>query len=74
MRIKKDDEWKTVFKTYYGHFKYQVMPFRLTNALAIFQDSINKILAKKLKVCVNMYFDNIFIYTKSKREEYIKAI
>ncbi len=36
MRIREDDEWKMVFKTRYGHIKYQVMPFALTNALAMF--------------------------------------
>jgi len=30
--IKKGDKWKTIFKTRYGHFKYLVMPFSLTNA------------------------------------------
>ena len=31
MRIKEGDKWKTVFRTRYGHFKYQVMPFELSN-------------------------------------------
>ena len=47
MRICEGDEWKTVFQTWYGHFKYQVMPFGLFNALATFQEYVNKILAKK---------------------------
>jgi hypothetical protein len=34
--IKHSDEWKTTFRTRYGHFEYIVMPFRLTNALATF--------------------------------------
>ena len=37
MRIRKGDKWKPVFKTWYGHFAYQMMPFGLTNAPASFQ-------------------------------------
>ena len=41
-RIKKNDEWKTTFRTRYEHFKYQVMPFNLTNSSVIFQAYNNK--------------------------------
>jgi hypothetical protein len=34
--IKCSNKWKTIFKTHYGHFKYQVMPFGLANAPATF--------------------------------------
>jgi hypothetical protein len=34
--IKQGDEWKTAFRTQYGHFEYNVMPFRLYNAPAMF--------------------------------------
>ncbi len=74
MRIRERDEWKTVFRTRYGHFEYQVMLFRLTNAPVTFQGYINKILAEKLNVFMIMYLNDIFIYTKSKGKEYIQAI
>ena len=38
------------------------MPFRLSNALANFQDYINKILAKKLNIFGIVYLDDILIY------------
>ena len=37
LRIKKGDEWKTAFRTQYGHFEYQILPFGLSNAPAKFQ-------------------------------------
>ncbi len=74
MRIKKSDKWKTAFRSRYGHFKYQVMSFGLTNAPATFQGYINKILVEKLDVFVIVYLNDIFIYTESKSKEYVKAI
>ena len=71
MRIRERDQWKTAFKTRYDHFEYQVILFGLTNVLATFQGYINKILVKKLDIFVIVYFDDIFIYTKSKSKEYI---
>lgn len=36
IRIKEGDKWKTAFRTQYGYFEYQVMPFGLFNASASF--------------------------------------
>ena len=74
MRIKEGDEWKTAFWTRYGYFKYQVIPFGLSNAPASFQGYINKILAKKLNIFVIMYLDDIFIYTKDQGQGHVKAV
>ncbi len=74
MRIKEGDKWKTAFRIRYGHFEYQVIPFVLTNAPAIFQDYINKILVKKLDIFIIVYLDDILIYTENKGEEHVQAI
>ncbi len=74
IRIREGDEWKTAFRTRYGHFEYQVMPFGLTNASATFHGYINKMLAEKLDVFVIMYLDDILIYTESEGEKYVQAI
>ena len=66
IRIRKGDEWKTAFRTRYGHFEYKVMPFGLTNAPATFQAYINRALSDMLDdVCV-VYLDDILIYTHAK--------
>jgi hypothetical protein len=36
IRIKVSNKWKTAFRTRYGHFKYIIMFFGLTNVLVIF--------------------------------------
>ncbi len=64
MRIWENDEWKTAFRTRYGHFEYQVMPFKLSNLPASFQGYINKILPEKLDIFVVVYWDDILVYTK----------
>ena len=64
MRIKDGNEWKTAFRTWYSHFKHQVMAFGLSNALTSFQAYINKIVAVKFNIFIIVYFDDIFINTK----------
>ena len=36
LRIKAGDEWKTAFRTYYGHYEFIVVPIGLTNAPTTF--------------------------------------
>ena len=74
MRIKEGDEWKTAFRTRYGHFEYQVMPFGLSNAPASFQGYINKILAEKLDIFVIVYLDDILIYTEDQGRGHVEAV
>ena len=64
----------TAFKTGYGHFKYQVMLFGLSNAPATFQGYVNKILAEKLDIFVIIYLDDILIYTKDLGQPHVEAV
>ncbi|GJY34236.1 hypothetical protein Tco_0418705 [Tanacetum coccineum] len=41
--FREDDVPKTAFWTRYGHYEFQVMPFRLTNAPAVFMDLRNRV-------------------------------
>src|SRR5690606_30819430 len=73
IRIAEGDEWKTAFRTRYGHFEYLVMPFGLTNAPATFQAFINDVLREYLDHFVVVYLDDILIYSKTK-EEHIEHV
>src|ERR1700712_890313 len=68
LRIREGDEWKTAFRTRYGHFEYKVMPFGLVNAPATFQAMMNKILPEFLDHGVVVYLDDILIYSTSEEE------
>jgi transposase InsO family protein len=66
--IAERDQWKTAFRTRYGHFKYTVMPFGLTNAPATFQAYINEALQGILDDCCVAYMDDILIYSRTAEE------
>ncbi len=68
IRIKQGDEWKTAFRTRYGHFQYNVMPFGLENAPATFQNMMNDILRDMLDAGTVVYIDDILIYSETKEE------
>ncbi len=68
VRIKEGDEWKTTFRTRYGHFEYNVMPFGLTNASAIFQHLMNDVFREFLDDFVVCYLDDILVFSKNEEE------
>ncbi|KAH0611537.1 uncharacterized protein H6S33_010802 [Morchella sextelata] len=76
IRIAEGDEWKTAFRTRYGHFEYTVMPFGLANAPATFQHWINDILRPYLDQFVTAYLDDILIYseTLAEHKEHIRKV
>ncbi|GJX29837.1 putative reverse transcriptase domain-containing protein [Tanacetum coccineum] len=50
LRVREQDIPKTAFQTQYGHYEFQVMPFRLTNAPAVFMDLMNRIAKSMTKL------------------------
>ena len=69
--IAKGNEWKTAFQTKYRHYEYTVMPFRLINTPASFQQFINEVLREYLDIFVIAYLDNILIFLNTLKEHVI---
>ncbi|GJR01525.1 putative reverse transcriptase domain-containing protein [Tanacetum coccineum] len=74
--VREEDIPKTVFRIRYGHYEFQVMLFRLTNAPAVFMDLMNHVCKPYLDKFVIIFIDDILIYSKSEEEyaEHLKLI
>ena len=66
--IHPEDTHKAAFQTCYGHYKFLVLPFGLTNAPATFMALMHTVLHPLLDICVIVYIDVILIYLKSPTE------
>nr|GEW66532.1 hypothetical protein [Tanacetum cinerariifolium] len=67
---------KIAFRTRYSHYEFEVMPFRLTNAPAIFIDVMNQVCKPYLGKFVTVFIDDILINSKREEEhsEHLKLI
>jgi len=76
IRIREGDEWKNAFRTRYGLYEFQVMPFGFTNAPSTFQDMMNHVLSDILDVGVLAYMDDILVYAKTeeKHDRLVKEV
>jgi hypothetical protein len=68
LRIKEGDIPKTAFQTRFGHYEFVVVPFGLTNVPAVFMSLVNGVFQKYLDRFVQVFLDDIFIYSKNERE------
>ena len=56
------------FNTLSGHYEYLVIPFRLTNEPAVFQNLINEALRDMIAKFVLIYLNDILIFSHSLKD------
>jgi hypothetical protein len=64
VRVKEED----IPRTCYGHYEFLVMSFGLTNAPAVFMDTMNKVFHDYLDQFIVVFIDDILIYSKTSKE------
>ena len=67
VRIKYDIS-KTTFRTTYGHYKFVIIPFGLTNAPTTFMCLMNSIFSQYLDKFVLVFIDKNLLYSKIEEE------
>ncbi|GJT72139.1 hypothetical protein Tco_1031425 [Tanacetum coccineum] len=74
--VREEDIPKTAFRTRYGHYEFQVMPFGLTKSPAVFMDLMNRVCKPYLDKFVIVFIDDILIYSRDEKEheEHLKTI
>ncbi|GBG84024.1 hypothetical protein CBR_g37900 [Chara braunii] len=68
IEVHSDDQYKTTFRTRYGHYEFIVMPFELTNAPTTFQRCMNDLFRPWLYRFVVVYLDDILVFSKTLQE------
>nr|GEU38498.1 hypothetical protein [Tanacetum cinerariifolium] len=68
LHIKEEDVPITIFRTRYGHFEFQVMPFGLTHAPAMFMVLMNRVCKPYLDNFIIVFIDDILVYSKDEEE------
>ncbi|GJY69391.1 hypothetical protein Tco_0472373 [Tanacetum coccineum] len=68
LRVRDEDILMNAFRTRYEHYEFQVMPFGITYAPAMFMDLMNRVCKPYLDKFVIVFIDDILIYSCNKEE------
>ncbi|GJP61631.1 hypothetical protein CLOP_g18773, partial [Closterium sp. NIES-67] len=68
IRVVPEDRDKTAFRTKQGLYEFRVLPFGLTNTLAMFQMRMNSVLAEFIGSFVVVYLNDILVYSRTPEE------
>ncbi|KAL8445313.1 hypothetical protein Emed_005713 [Eimeria media] len=63
VRVAPEDQHKTAFRCYFGHFEFKVMPFGLKGAPGTFQTIMSHMLWEHIGVRCAVYLDDVLIYS-----------
>jgi hypothetical protein len=76
MCVRPQDVWKTVFATPNGNMVSNVLQIGDINALATHQSSMNHIFSEHIGRFMDVYLDNIVIYSNTLKEhiEHVKIV
>lgn len=76
VRIPPEDIPKTAFVTPQGQYQWRVLPFGLTNAPSTFQALMNSLFGQYVGKFVQVYLDDILVYSKSlaEHEQHLRVV
>ena len=68
VKIKKEDIHKTAFMMGYGHYEFNIVPFRVTNSRTIIMCLLNNVLRPYLDKVLLIFVDDILVYSQNEKE------
>ena len=76
LKVREEDVSKTSFRTWYGHYEFSVMLFRLMNAPTTFIDLMNKVFRPFLDRFVIVFIGDLLLYSSSHEEhmEHLRTV